>query len=187
MKVAITDQMKTRAAEEARRRDPHITHHFNVGHMTGEQRDVVGFVGEFACCEFLGINWESNIRANYLTIDTGDIQTNGLISDVKTETLPFDALQKVYNKTINDDEPWGRRLINENQVHLLHRYDIVIFGGVVREENYQEWYPFGYLETDYILNNYVVTNQRPYGGQYPYAALPIKTSELKDLNELLKK
>ena len=46
----------------------HIKHHSEVGHLSYEERDVLGFLGEFACCELLGINWKDNIRENYLTI-----------------------------------------------------------------------------------------------------------------------
>ena len=184
MPIQITEEMIRRAREEAHRRDAYITHHFEVEHLTGEERDIIGFLGEFACCEFLGINWEDNIRESYLTIDTGDIEHNNLVYDVKSETLPREYLQKVYTRNIGDDAKWGRRLINEKQVPLLRNYDVVIFGGFVRGEDNLEWYPFGYLETNHILQEYEVTSQRPDGGYYPYPALPIKTSELKDINEL---
>ena len=27
-----------------------------------DERDIIGFLGEFACCELLKIDWENNIR-----------------------------------------------------------------------------------------------------------------------------
>ena len=187
MPVVITEKMKQRAKEESIRRDGHIKHHFDVNHLSKEERDIIGFLGEFACCDFFGMAWEDNIRDNYLTIDSGDMQYNNLICDVKTETLPRKVLEKVYNRKIDDDEVWGRRLINKKQVSLLNRYHIVIFGGIVRGEQIEKWYPFGYLETKYILQNYEVTKVRPDGGEYPFEAIPVKTSDLKDLKMLFKK
>lgn len=82
-----------------------------------------------------------------------------------------------------DNATYGRRLINKGQVPLLSKYDIVIFGLVVREEK-DKWYPIGWLETNYILNNYSVTYLRPDGGNYPFPALSIKTSDLKPVSQL---
>lgn len=184
MKVQISEEMKIRAKQEAIKRNPHINHHFDVNHLTGEERDIIGFLGEFACCELLKINWKDNIRKDYLTIDNFDVTVNGKRADVKTETLPEKFLKAVLSKTINDDGVFGRRLINQGQVILLPKYDIVIFGAFERG-NYNYWFPFGYLESKYILENYKITNQRPDGGKYPFAALPIKSSDLKPINELL--
>lgn len=178
--IQITQQMRLQANQELKKRDPHISHHFQVEHMTSTQRDEVGFLGEFACCEFFGIDWLSNIRKDYLTIDSCDFRFNGYKIDVKTETLPRTALEKVYKRTIHDNETWGRRLINQHQVALLRKYDVVVFGGFVRGVC-DYWYPFGYLETSYILDHYSPTNQRPDGGTYPSPALAIKTSDLKAL------
>lgn len=176
--------MVIRANREAKKRNPYIKHHFEVEHLTGEERDIIGFLGEFACCEIFGINWKDNIREDYLTIDTGDIKINNLVFDVKTETLPKNYLDKILNGTLNDDMTWGRRLINAGQVALLNHYDIVIFGGFDRK-NFSEWHPFGYLQSQYILNNYTVTRDRLDGGTYPFAALPVRTSQLRNINELL--
>lgn len=84
---------------------------------------------------------------------------------------------------MNDNATYGRRLINEGQVSLLTKYNIIIFGLIIREEQ-DKWYPIGWLETDYILNNYSVTYSRPDGGNYPFPALPIKTSNLKPIEDL---
>lgn len=189
MAIKITEEMKRYALIEANKRDPYIKHHFNVEHLSDIDRDIIGFLGEFACCEMFGLNWKNNIRDNYLTIDCGDIKSGNLIFDVKTETLPNKYpnryFHKVFNRLIDDDSPYGRRLIVEGQVELLKKYDIVIFGAFVRDR-YDKWYSLGYLETDYILKNYEVTKNTPFGGKYPEAALPIKTSDLKDINNIKK-
>ena len=181
-RVAITTEMKKRAEEEAKKRDPHIKHHFDVSHFSGKVRDVVGFLGEFACCEYLGLNWRDNIRENYLTIDTGDIQGR-FILDIKTETLPEPYFSKLLNHKLEDDGVYGRRLINGEQKALLHKYDFIVFGAFCRDR-YDYWYPLGFMDTKFILQNYRATQNRPDGGSYPAAGLPIKTSELKPMEEL---
>lgn len=186
MAITITNEMRTRAVLEAEKRNPYIKHHFNVEHLTDKDRDIIGFLGEFACCEYLGIDWKNNIRENYLTIDDGDIKSGNMIFDVKTETLPNDYphryFHNVFNRIIDDDKPYGRRLIVEGQVGLLEKYDIVIFGAFVRDK-YDKWYALGYLETSFILKNYCVTKKTPFGSEYPEAALAIRTSDLKNVND----
>jgi hypothetical protein len=74
--IEITDEMKKQASIEAKRRDSHIKHHFEVNHLSHKERDVLGFVGEFACCELFNIDWRQNIRENYLTIGNYDFIIN---------------------------------------------------------------------------------------------------------------
>lgn len=185
MQIVVTDEMKRVAKTEAHRRNPYITHHFEVKHFSKEERNVVGFLGEFAACALFGIDWRRNIRDDYVTIDTGDIQVGTAIIDVKTETVPKWALQKIVTRQIDDDGPYGRRLINENQVPLLHKYDYVLFSGFLRND-LSYWYPFGYVATDYVLQNYSVTTERPDGGTYPEAAMPVRTSSLRNVIELMR-
>ncbi|GAB3508987.1 hypothetical protein [Emticicia fontis] len=143
MRILITEEMKTQAAIEAKRRDSFIQHHFEVNHLTYDQRDEIGFLGEFACCNALGIDWKANIRENYFTIDDYDFIVKGNRIDVKTETLPLNFAQKIISRQITDNELYGRRLINKGQLSLLTKYDLVIFGLFIREDlNY--WYPLGY-------------------------------------------
>src|SRR5690625_4127769 len=159
MQIVVTDEMKRVAKTEAHRRNPYITHHFEVKHFSKEERNVVGFLGEFAACQLFGIDWRRNIRDDYVTIDTGDLTIGNVIIDVKTETVPESVLQKIVTRRIDDDKMYGRRLINENQVALLDKYDYVLFGGFIRDD-LTYWYPFGYVSTDYVLQNYEVTKQR---------------------------
>lgn len=183
MKINITSKMQKRAEEEARKRNPDIHHHFEVSHLTSFERDKIGFLGEVAACELLGIDWEKNIRKDYKTIDNGDGWCKKGIFDVKTETINQPYFDKVVNRTIHDDELYGRRLINKEQVQLLSKYDIVIFGAFNRGD-LEKWYPIGWLETKYILENYTLTKYRPDGGEYPFSCLAIKTSELRSIQDL---
>lgn len=180
MAVQITDEMRRAAEIEAKRRNEYIKHHFDLPYMTGCQRDIVGFLGEFACKEYLGLDWRAGIRENYETIDAGDILVPGITADIKTETLPPEKLTRLLNGQIQDDQSYGRRLINEGQLGLLEHYDYVIWGAFPRGL-YNWWYPLGYLEAEYILRNYAVTDRSPFGGRYPDPCVNVHHSRLKDI------
>lgn len=184
MGVEITDEMFTRAAEEAQKREPYINHHFDVDHLSEDQRNIIGFLGEFACCELLGIDWKGNIRNNYYNIDSGDIVLGKYVFDVKTETIPQPYFDKVFNRRIDDDKPYGRRLITEEQISLLPKYNYVVFGAFVRER-YRKWYALGYIESEYIQKQYKATDIAPFGKKYPVPAMPIRMSEIKQMNRLV--
>ncbi|TRX70723.1 hypothetical protein [Carboxylicivirga sp. M1479] len=184
MKVKITEEMRTQASIEAKKRDAFIQHHFNVSHLSYMERDIVGFIGEFACCTLLNIDWKNNIRENYYTIDDYDFKIKGFKTDVKTETIPYRYAQKILNKTIKDDELYGRRLINKGQFSILSKYDLVVFSFFIRD-SLDYWYPIGYLETKEIINNYPPTINRPDGGKYPFPGSPVPISILKPIEELL--
>ena len=103
MKIKITEEMKLIATDEANKRNPHIKHHFEVEHLTGTERDIIGFCGEFACCEMLGINWKTNIRENYILPDDFDLVHRGKKIDVKTETVPGYPANQIINGERQDD------------------------------------------------------------------------------------
>ena len=56
------------------------------------------------------------------------------IIEVKTETLPAEIFMKLKNDDLEDDKPYGRRLINDEQVVLLPKYAAVVFGAFKRED-----------------------------------------------------
>lgn len=183
--VKITDEMKNFAENEVNKRRKHINHHFKNPNMDQNQSDKIGFIGEFCACALLGIDWKSNIRTSYKTIDSGDGICSKGVFDVKTEVLPRNYLRKVISRAINDDELYGRRLINIGQGPLLKKYEIVIFGALIKN-SFDKWYPLGWIETDFILKEYNPTNKRPDGGLYPFAAYPIRTSQLCSIDLLIK-
>lgn len=170
--------MINRSSEEAKKRKPHITHHFTTSHLTNDETDTLGFLGEFAACSFLEIDWESNIRENYLTIDSGDGSINGKIFDVKSETIPERYLSQVINRTILDNQPYGRRWINENQIPLLHKYDIIIFGAFARND-LTKWYPIGWIDTEFILNHCPIVSGNMKNNTTSH--IEINTSDLNDI------
>lgn len=183
-RISISEEMRKYAKIESKKRDAFIKHHFEVNHLSYNERDELGFIGEFACCKFLGIDWKKNIRENYLTIDDFDFIIKNKKIDVKTETVPTSYAKKILRKDISDNELYGRRLINKGQFDLLQKYDIVIFSLFARE-HLDYWFPLGYLETDIIINHYPPTNKRPDGGYYPFAGSPVPTSALKPITDLL--
>jgi hypothetical protein len=184
MKIKITDEMRKQAKIESSKRDSFIQHHFEVEHLSYQERDELGFLGEFACCIALGIDWRSNIRENYYTIDDYDFIVNNKRIDLKTETIPLIYANKILDKTINDNELYGRRLINKNQFPLLSKYEIVIFGLFIRGDT-EYWHSIGYTETSEIINKYQPTYNRADGGNYPFPGSPVPTSILKPIENLI--
>ena len=182
-RIYISDDMKSQAIIESNKRNDYIKHHFEVKHLTPKQRDEIGFLGEFACCEYLGIDWKKNIRKDYLTVDDFDFSINNKKVDVKTETVPAKYAKQILNKEISDDGIYGRRLINQGQFNLLNKYDIIIFSLFVRE-HLDYWFPIGYIETNVIMEKYKPTFKRPDGGKYPFAASAVPTSILKPIEQL---
>lgn len=184
IKVSITNKMRDFSRKESARREPFIKHHFNISHFNNEERNMVGFLGEFACCELLNIDWQSNIRQDYFTIDDFDLIHKGKKIDVKTETIPRTVLQRLVSGQISDNQLYGRRLINKGQVSLLNKYDIAVFGALDRE-TMSEWYAIGWMTTGSLLSDYKPTILRPDGGRYPFPGLPVHTSRLNKIESLL--
>lgn len=183
--VSFTQEMIDAAAIESTKREQYISHHFEVDHMDSDQRNQIGFLGEFCFCYLMGEDWLSNIREDYLTIDDYDFKLNNLVIDVKTETVPRKQAERIINRTIDDDGLYGRRLYSQGQFKLLRKYDLVVFGLIIREDN-NAWYPIGYISAQDIQRNYAPTSQRPDGGRYPSPGAPIKSSDLKPIEELFK-
>ena len=203
MEIAITNEMIEAALAESKRRDVHIHHHFELPGVPSEVRDLIGFLGEFAGREAVGMDWRAGIRENYDVPDSGDILSSNGNVDIKTETIPFPYFNKLLRGTLSDNAAYGRRLINENQVPLLEHYDYVAWGafprtfsGVPKEKMLEffrnpttrpTWYSLGFLETRYILKNYPeVTKNNPFGTKYKYPCLNIRQSELRDIDDLRK-
>ena len=162
MFVPFNDEMILESKRQSKLREPFINHHFELEHLSGDERNQIGFLGEFACCQLFDIDWKKNIRENYLTIDEFDFSIDHLKVDVKTETVPSSFIRSILDGKVNDDKPWGRRLINRGQVPLLDKYDVVIFG-LIDRSNRNGWYPIGYMTTKNILDNYAIQEKMPFG------------------------
>jgi hypothetical protein len=175
--IQITDKMQERARWEARKRNKYIKHHFESETMTHVDRDIMGFLGEFAFCTMLGIDWELNIRDSYEKIDQFDVVSRGKKIDVKTSAIPNPYFRKLVNEKIGYEEPFSKRLINENQVPLLEKYDFV-FWGIFKRDDFSQWYPLGYLPTNVIIENYEVVRDMGRAGRLPYPAIAIDQKDL---------
>jgi hypothetical protein len=185
--VDILDEMKERARVESEKREPHIRHHFDIEHYDSFARNVIGFLGEFAGCVMLGLEWKANIRPNYFTIDKLDAVYYGKRLDIKTETIPEPFFSRVVTKEIDDDELYGRRLYHTGQVRLLQKYDIIIFGAIERLclPDIKQWFAVGWIEADKITM-YPHGQDGPNGIRYPFPAFQVRTSDLRDIPDLLK-
>lgn len=190
--IKITDEMKQRAVLETEKREPDIMHHFTTDSLTQEQTDQIGFYGEFAFREMLGINWKDGIRENYKTIDSNDLSVNGWSIDIKTESIPEYFFWQVVEKSIEDNEWYGRRLYHTGQQSNLQKYDIVVIGAIKRENIFEDidaWFPIGWIYADQIVN-YPKGQKGPlhHSGKknvwYPFSGFQITTADLKTVSEL---
>lgn len=211
MSVKITNEMLEAAKAEAEKREAQeqISHHFSLEHLDDRARNILGFIGEFAGRDALGLDWREGIRGDYLTPDEGDIISDQCTVDIKTETIPGEYFQKIVRRRYDvigkeicknsiDDGPYGRRLICEDQVALLTKYNFVLWCAFEREK-YQKWvdngypvgkdlpecYILGYCDTEFIRKDYQVRKDKPYGtGGYPVSCLAVRTSDLQHFQGL---
>ena len=53
--IEITQEMFDAATQEVARRGGYLNPHFNLDYLDEQTRQIIGFLGEFACQEHLGI------------------------------------------------------------------------------------------------------------------------------------
>lgn len=81
-------------------------------------------------------------------------------------------------RTIDDNVPYGRRLIHGNQYrNNLPNYDFVAFECMSRS-NGEDWHPIGSASSQFIIQDYEPTLNTPFGRTYPEPCVNIRTSEL---------
>ena len=190
--IRITEEMKQRAKDESEKRESDIRHHFRTESFTQEKTDQIGFYGEFAFREILDIDWRKGIRENYKTIDSNDLIVNGWSIDVKTESIPENFIWKVLDKSIRDNDWYGRRLFHTGQRNNLEKYDIIMMGSVKRESIFTDdavWFPIGWIYANEI-ENYPSGKKGPLHHSskkpiiYPIPGFQITTNHLKPVSEL---
>lgn len=54
--ILITQEMFDISKNEVARRGNYLHPHFNLDYLNENTRQIIGFLGEFACQEYLGIN-----------------------------------------------------------------------------------------------------------------------------------
>lgn len=151
--VRLTEEMKKRAEMESLKREKDIRHHFQTDHYTQQETNIIGFCGEFAFRKLLGLDWRKDIRESYNEINSYDSKINNWAIDVKTESVWERYLWQVVQRTIRDDEYFGRRLYHTGQLNLLKKYDILFLGVVKREDDADEidaWFPIGWIYADRV-------------------------------------
>tara|TARA_B110000438_G_C15817478_1_gene652638 strand:- start:4087 stop:4719 length:633 start_codon:yes stop_codon:yes gene_type:complete len=190
--IIITDEMKQRAKEESQKRESDIMHHFHTDSFTQEQTDQIGFYGEFAFRKILGIDWKEGVRADYKTIDSSDLNINNWAIDVKTESIPEYFIWQVLDKSIRDNDWYGRRLFHTGQQRNLEKYDLVMMGSVKRENIFADidaWFPIGWAYANKITD-YPSGRKGPlhHNGKkniwYPFSGFQITTTDLKPVSDL---
>lgn len=190
--ISLSKEMKLAAAQEIGRREPFIRHHFETKHYTQAETDMIGFLGEFAVRVMLGLNWREGIRPDYTTIDSHDVLVGKHVIDVKTESIPEKYIEQVITRTIPDNEYYGRRLYHVGQKNLVSKYEILVMGAVLRQQNSKDvsvWFPIGWLYATEI-RNYPSGKKGPihHSGKqiwYPFAAYQVATTALRDIDSML--
>ncbi|MEM2742316.1 MAG: hypothetical protein QXD95_09260 [Nitrososphaeria archaeon] len=196
--VEISDEMISRAITESKRREEAVTktgkkafkHHFSPG---GEDvtlfNNVLGFLGQFAFCEYVGLDWRESIRKDYSTIEPAKIEYKGNRVSVKTERIAPEYLQKVLDKSISEKEKYSTCLYPLGQINLLKKYNIVFYGAFSLNPkdhtigNLRRWYPLGWIEAEKIMEC-PISPKAPSGANLPYPAFHISVKCLKHISEL---
>jgi len=197
-RVEITDKMISMAINESKRRDQALTktgrkafqHHFTANR---EDRtlfnNVLGFIGQFAFCAYIGQDWRSSIRKDYKIIEAAKIEFKGNRVSVKTESVAPEYLEKVTNKTISENEKYSSCLYPLGQINLLKDYNVVFFGAVaVSSGNYNVndlkcWYPLGWIAAEKVIEC-PISPRTPSGARLPYPSFHINVKNLKHISEL---
>ena len=110
---------------------------------------------------------------------------------MKTESIPKRFVWGVISRTIRENEWFGRRLYHVGQRSLLAKYDILVMGAVVREDDFEDidaWFPIGWLPAGEVVR-YPSGNKGPkhHSGRqiwYPFAAYQITTVDLRGIEAL---
>jgi len=196
--IEISDEMKSRAIVESKRREEAVTktgkkafkHHFTIG---GEDmklfNDVLGFLGQFAFCSYIGMDWHDSIRTDYSTIEPAKIEYKGNKVRVATERIPPEYLDRVLNKTLTEKEKYSTCLYPLGQINLLKNYNIVFFGAFAIDpkdyniEHLIRWYPLGWIEAEKIME-FPISPKTPSGASLPYPAFHVNIKNLRHISEL---
>lgn len=173
--IPFTQEMIDESLIQSRKREEHINHYFESDVMDGETRNQVGFLGEFACCVALGLDWKANIRSDYLTPDHGDLILDGKKIDVKTNTHDSRFIPP------HEKYPQGHFLVTEKQRSRLGGYDFIVNGAIDRAKM-DGWYPVGFISTKELKSLPTATHHSITGNKYNSGeVIELKYSKLKPL------
>jgi hypothetical protein len=174
--IPFTQEMIDASVMQASKRNPHIKHHFESATMDGEIRDQVGFLGEFACCEALGLSWQENIRSSYSVPDNCDILFSGKKIDVKTSIAP--------ERFVPPNHTRGFLMVAEAQREHVLKSDYIV-SGIIDKEKMNGWYPVGFAPTSIINGIKPVTHHSVSGTKYVTPTIEINYSKLQTVEVLM--
>lgn len=148
MSIEITNEMCLVAKDLIAKRGKNLSHHFVQGGKENQfEKEISGYLGEFAFSVFLGYDWHDYIDTDFSKPHSFDIKTKkGKKVEIKTYTLPSPYFQKLIYDNLENDDMYSAVLINKNQLFELDTADYV-FWGVFQTGDYDRWYPVGYLPT----------------------------------------
>ncbi len=157
--IPFTQEMIDESLIQSRKREQYINHYFESDVMDSETRNQVGFLGEFACCVALGLDWKANIRSDYLTADHGDLVLDGKKIDVKTNTHDSRFIPP------HEKYPQGHFLVTEKQRSRLGDYDFIVNGAIDRAKM-DGWHPVGFISTKELKSLPTATHHSITGNKY---------------------
>lgn len=122
--VNLTENEINTVKRNAKMRTENITRQFipRSAPLVHIESNFVGVVGEIAVKKYLGLDTKINENYDHGEVDEGDIIYNGLVYDVKTDSL----MERYYNKLINGRlkayDPYGCRVFTSKHLHHLPKY-----------------------------------------------------------------
>jgi len=171
--IPFTQEMIDESSAQSMKRERFIKHHFESDVMSSDVRNQVGFLGEFACCVALGLDWKKSIRENYDAPDHFDIIFRGKRIDVKTQVTPTKFLI-----------PQRHFLVSETQKEHIKLSDYIVSGAISREKM-NGWHPIGYAPTEVLDQIEAVTHHSVSGTKYYTKTIEIPIEKFQPLGGLM--
>ena len=197
--VLIPDYAIDLALRIARRRASRFTNRFvstklrEAAASAGRAADapyvegLIGYVGDIAAALFLNLDPIAELKrmlveTSFLTHrDSSDLEYRGYRVDVKTELIPETRRDAVIDRSIGDNQTYGKRLINQAQLDD-NRYEseIYLFGTLDSENPFQatNWIPVGFITSTRRREVAPVATRTPGIATIPYPAYAVPTSAL---------
>jgi len=146
--ISIDHEIIDIARHHARRRTEHIIRQFvpQNAPLSALESNYIGALGE--CCVRFYLTGQKQLGDNYEShrVDSGDIQINGLVYDIKTEAIPLRAFKKLFCGSIKPYQAYGCRVWTARHHQHLKKYTGgVIFSAVPIPDNCRTYRKQGVL------------------------------------------
>ena len=148
---------------------------------------VIGYLGDICAAVYLGLDPIAELQRMLVETDLlthrdkSDLVYRGHRVDVKTELIPDGRRPSVIDRSIGDNEPYGKRLINKDQLDDNEEgSDIYLFGTLDSEDPFQatNWIPVGFITSRCRKDVAPIATRKPGAATIPYPAYAIPTSAL---------